>query len=127
MKSNVAVLGASCNPERYSYQAVLTLSEQGYAVFPVHPSGRAIEGITCYQSLGLIPEPLDTVTVYLSEKNSTPLIEDIIAINPRRVIINPGAENPELEERCRTAAIHVQKACTLLLLRTGQFESPSSQ
>ena len=106
-KCNVAVLGASANPERYSYKAVKALSESGYQVFPVHPSQKPINGIRCYPSLCAIGEPLDTITVYLSEKNSTPLIEEVIESTPRRVILNPGAENDKLESRCEKAGIQV--------------------
>jgi len=122
----VAVLGASNNPERYAYQAVKLLAEHGYRVFPVHPSGQPIDGIPCYPSLGAVPEPQDTITVYLSEKNSTPIIEGIVAGRPRRVILNPGAENAALTDRCRAAGIQVLEACTLVLLRTGQFSSDDS-
>lgn len=121
MAVTVAVLGASSNPDRYSYKAVKMLSESGYSVFPVHPSATPIDDISCFPSLAAITEPLDTITVYLSEKNSTPLIEDILAGKPRRVIMNPGAENPTLADRCRAAGIQVMEACTLVLLRTGQF------
>ncbi len=121
MGYNVAVLGASAKPERYSYKAVKLLAEQGYGVFPVHPSSRPIDGIRCYGSLGQVEHEIDTITVYLSARNSTPLIDDIIAVNPRRVILNPGAESDELEKRCREAGIEVMNACTLVLLRTDQF------
>ena len=121
MKCNVAVLGASSNPERYSYKAVEMLSESDYGVFPVHPSEKPINGIRCYPSLRAIDEPLDTITVYLSEKNSTPLIPEIVNSGPRRVILNPGAENDELKSRCESSGIQVQEACTLVLISTGQF------
>jgi uncharacterized protein len=121
MKYNVAVMGASSNPDRYSYKAVEALTEAGYPVFPVHPSQKPINGIKCYPGLSSIGEPLDTITVYLSEKNSTPLIEEIIESGPRRVILNPGAENGELKSRCESAGIHVQEACTLVLVKTGQL------
>jgi predicted CoA-binding protein len=121
MKYNVAVLGASSNKERYSYQAVKLLSEHEYGVFPVHPAAKPVDGHPCFQSLGSIKEPLDTITVYLSEKNATPLIEEIIASGPRRVILNPGAENSTLTSRCLAAGIQVLEACTLVLIRTGQF------
>lgn len=90
-------------------------------MFPVHPSEQVIDGLPCYPNLGAVLEPLDTITVYLSEKNSTPLMEEIIANKPRRVILNPGAENAILAERCKAAGIQVLEACTLVLLRTGQF------
>jgi len=121
MKYNVAVMGASTNPERYSYKAVKMLAEYNYGVLPVHPSQKPIDEIKCYPDLASINEPIDTITVYLGERNSTPLIEEIIKANPRRVILNPGAENDELKKRCQDAGIKVQEACTLVLLRTGQF------
>lgn len=121
MKCNVAVLGASSNPDRYSYKAVEALAEAGYSVFPVHPSEKPVNDLRCYPSLGSIGEPLDTITVYLSEKNSTPLTDEIIKHRPRRVILNPGAENDELTSRCESAGVEVQEACTLVLVRTGQF------
>ena len=121
MKGAVAVLGASSNPDRYSYKAVEMLSKAGYRVFPVHPSGREVNGLRCYPGLRAIQEPLDTITVYLSEKNSTPLIEDIVESRPRRVILNPGAENDALKNRCQEVGIQVQEACTLVLVSTGQF------
>lgn len=121
MAYNVAVLGASSNQERYSYKAVMMLLEYGYKVFPVHPSQKPINGVKCHANLGAIGEKVDTITVYLGEKNSTPLIDDIIDIKPRRVILNPGAENEDLKQKCEAAEIEVMEACTLVLLRTGQF------
>ncbi|MHB9036233.1 MAG: CoA-binding protein [Armatimonadota bacterium] len=118
---NVAVLGASTNPERYSYKAVKMLAEHDYGVFPVHPSEKPIGGVKCYSSLSSIPEPIDTITIYLSERNSTPLIEEIIGTHPRRVILNPGAYSYELEHRCEEVGIQVQEMCTLVMLKTGQF------
>ncbi|MCE5323593.1 CoA-binding protein [bacterium] len=121
MKYNVAVLGASAKPERYSYKAVKLLADHGYAVFPVHPSGRPIDGLRCFPRLDAIEEKLDTITIYLGQNNSTPLIEEIIKAHPRRVILNPGAENDTLASRCKESGIEVQQACTLVLLSTGQF------
>lgn len=121
MSYNVAVLGASSNPDRYSYKAVKMLEEYNYGVFPVHPSQKPIDNTKCYAKLADIGEKIDTISVYLSEKNSMPLIDEIIAAHPRRVILNPGAENDELEQRCSSVGISVQKACTLVLLSTGQF------
>jgi predicted CoA-binding protein len=37
---NVAVLGASNKPDRYSYKAVMLLKEMGHAPYPVHPTLR---------------------------------------------------------------------------------------
>lgn len=121
MSLSVAVLGASQNPDRHSHRAVVMLLERGYRVLPIHPSGKDVAGVECHRSLRDVPQPVDTITVYLSAANSTQVIDDILAARPRRVILNPGAENPELARRCRESGIEVQEACTLVQLRTGQF------
>jgi predicted CoA-binding protein len=117
----VAVLGASDNPERYSHRAVLLLKEKGYTVIPVHPSVQKIEGIPVTPAIKLIKESIDTVSVYLGPQTVAVYIKDIIALKPKRVIMNPGAESDELEKALKANNITCQRACTLVLLKTGQF------
>jgi len=118
---NVAVLGASNKPQRYSYRAVKSLLERGYTPFPVHPVIKQLDALAVYASLSAIPERIDTITVYLSAANSDGYGDDILASGVRRVIFNPGAENPGLAARLRSAGIEVLEACTLVLLSTNQF------
>ena len=118
---NVAVIGASNKPERYSYQAVKKLAEHGHRPLPVHPSLTLVDDIPVHKSLAELPEPVDTVSLYLSAKNQDGLLEDILASGAGRVIFNPGTENPELEDALRARGIAAVRACTLVLLRTGQF------
>ncbi|MCM8776521.1 MAG: CoA-binding protein, partial [Candidatus Omnitrophica bacterium] len=40
---NVAVIGASDKPDRYSYKAVKLLLERGHRVYPVHPRVKDID------------------------------------------------------------------------------------
>ncbi|MCJ8331938.1 MAG: CoA-binding protein [Lentisphaeria bacterium] len=117
----VLVLGASPKEERYSNKAVKMLVSDGYGVIPVHPAAKEILGIDCVANLETIDETIDTLTLYLGERISTDLIPQILKVNPRRIIINPGAENPALESAAKEAGIEVIEACTLVLLRTGQF------
>ena len=118
---NVAVLGASAKPERYSHQAVAQLKAEGHTVFPVHPTVPEILGIPVFAKLAAIPVPLDTVTVYLSADKSAALAEDLLRARPRRVIFNPGAENPVLATTLRQQGIETLDACTLVQLASGQF------
>ena len=118
---NVAILGASNKPERYSHQAVLLLAQKGHAVFPVHPALSDIDGHRVYKTLADNPERLDTLTLYVSPAHSTGMTDAILAARPGRVIFNPGTENPALEEPLAAAGIEVVHACTLVMLRTGQF------
>ena len=118
---NVAVLGASNKPERYSFMAVRLLREKGHTPYPVHPALAMVDGLPVYPSLRAIPAPVDTITVYLSARNQQHIADDLLNSGARRVIFNPGAENPELAEALRQRGKEVLDACTLVLLTTGQF------
>jgi len=120
-KVAVAVLGASPKRERYSNQAVRMLLEHGHAVIPVHPAATEIEGLPVSASLADIGRAVDTLTVYVSPAHSAPLRESILALNPKRVIFNPGTENPSLKNTLDEHGIQTEEACTLVLLHTGQF------
>ncbi len=121
MSKRTVVLGASIKPERYSNKALRMLREYGHEVIPVHPLQPEIEGLKAKASLQEIDGEVDTITVYLSPDTSAARADDIIRLNPNRVILNPGAESPELEEKLRTACIPFEHACTLVLLGTGQY------
>jgi len=118
----VVVLGASTNPERYSFQAVQRLAARGYRVIPVHPKYSEVAGVPVTASLSAIQSrPVDTITVYVRPEISSGLADVFFSTTPRRVIFNPGSENPELANRLRQTGIQVEISCTLVLLATGQF------
>jgi predicted CoA-binding protein len=117
----VVVLGASPKPDRYAYQALQLLREYGHRTLPVNPAFDEILGEKCYPTISDAPGPIDTVTLYLGEARSNPLIEEIIGAKPRRIIMNPGAENRALATKAEDAGIEVVEDCTLVMLRTGRF------
>ena len=117
----VAVLGASPKPDRYAYRAMRMLREFGHRAIPVNPAFPEILGETCYGKLSDVPDRVDTVTMYLGKQRSDPLIDDILAVKPRRIIMNPGAENDTLARKAEAAGIEVDYACTLVMLQTGEF------
>jgi uncharacterized protein len=117
----VAVVGASEKPDRYSNRAVRMLASQGFKPIPVSRSGKNILGQKGYASLTDVPDRIDTVTMYVSPEKQAPVIRDILAIRPRRVIFSPGAENPTATTTLQQHGISVEEACTLVLLSTGQF------
>lgn len=118
-----AVLGASNNPGRYSFKAVAMLKEYGHTVAPVHPALDVVAGIPVFASLADVPGQIDTVSVYVNAERLEKLIDEIIVCRPRRVIFNPGTESPVVRERLEAAGVHCVEACTLVLLRTGQYGS----
>ena len=117
----VAVVGASQKPERYAHRALRMLLSHGFTPIPVSRTGTDILGLKGYASLTDVPDFIDTVTVYLSPEKQASVLQDIVAVRPRRVIFNPGAENARAAETLTRHGVEVVEACTLVLLTTGQF------
>lgn len=120
-KQRVVVLGASHKPERYANQTIRLLLELGHTVIPVHPRIDLAEGLPVVHHLRDIEGPVDTLTLYIGPERSARIAEDIVHLCPKRVIFNPGTESASLERRLEAAGIRHETACTLVLLRTGQF------
>lgn len=118
---NVAVIGASDKPERFSYQALALLKQKNHKVFPVHQRLKTIEGIAVYPSIKGITEAIDTVSMYVAADISSGIAADILGANPKRIIFNPGAENPDLAQLAQAQGITAVNNCTLVMLRAGQF------
>lgn len=117
----VAVLGASPKPDRASNQAVRRLRQHGHHVIPVHPAHDEIDGLPVARQLAAIDGPVDTLTVYVGPRRGEALVDRIVALAPGRVIFNPGTESDVVERRLREHGIPVLRACTLVLLASGQF------
>jgi predicted CoA-binding protein len=120
-KRHVVVVGASPNPGRYSNQAVRLLAEKGFQVTPVHPDSPEIGEFQAVAGLEQVTAPVDTLTLYVNHRRSEPMADRIVALSPGRVIFNPGSESEELERRLDRAGIRWLRACTLVLLRSGDF------
>lgn len=114
------VLGASDNPGRYSYLAVTRLRGKGHPVVAIGSKQATVGDV----EIGADKQPLtgiDTVTLYLSPMHQKEYYDYILSLHPRRVIFNPGAENPELATLARANGIEPVEACTLVMLSTGQY------
>ncbi len=121
MSETVLILGASENPTRYSYMATMMLLEYGHKPVLVGKSGSEVMGLPI---LRVVPEDLqsvDTITLYLNPLHQVAHYNTIISLKPDRVIFNPGTENPELMEKLDKANITYLEACTLVMLRAGQY------
>ncbi len=114
------VLGASENPDRYSNMAIKALLEKGHTVFAIGNRAGKVGSVTIANSL-LPLDHVDTVTMYLGARNQLPYYEYIQSLKPRRIIFNPGAENDDLAQIAEKNGIDVWEACTLVMLRTGQY------
>jgi predicted CoA-binding protein len=121
MAKNVVVLGATPNPDRYAFRAMQALLRHGHHAIPVNPAVPEVLGQPCKKKIGDVTEPIDTLTMYVGAARSEPLIPEILAAKPRRIIFNPGAENDRLATEAEKEGIEVVHGCTLVMLQDGTF------
>lgn len=119
-KKKTLVLGASDNPARYSYMAIDRLRANGHLVVAVGRKQTVVRDVMVETEIKTADD-IDTVTLYLNPDNQQPYYEEILALQPRRIIFNPGTENPELEQLAESKGIEAIEACTLVMLATGQY------
>lgn len=115
------VIGASEKPERYSNKAIRALLSHHHEVVALGLKKGTVEGVV-FHTEKVQFENIDTVTMYVGPQNQPEYYSYIIGLKPRRVIFNPGTENPEFISQLKAAGIYPEIACTLVLLATGQFE-----
>jgi predicted CoA-binding protein len=114
------VLGASPNPERYSHKAIVALRSKGHEVIGVGKRKGVVADIEIEDGT-ISHNYIDTITIYLNANNQKAWYDFIFSTMPKRIILNPGAENPELDTLAKSKGIDVMEACTLVLLATGNY------
>jgi predicted CoA-binding protein len=114
------VLGASTKPDRYAFKAISMLVEKGHSVMAIGQNSGEVAGITI-KTKNIPLKNIDTVTLYLNPLRQRDYYNFIIATQPKRVIFNPGTENPEFYQLLKLNNIKVEVACTLVLLTTNQY------
>lgn len=119
MKKTV-VLGASSNPERYAYLATEKLKKYGHEVVAVGIKPGMIGDTEIVTGRPAITG-VDTVTLYVGPQNQPGWYEYIFSLQPKRIVFNPGTENPELEQLAAAKGIEPLEACTLVLLSLGNY------
>lgn len=114
------VIGASTNKERYSYKAIHSLVDKSHQVVALGvKKGMAFDIPIETEKFDF--HAVDTVTLYLNPKAQEEYYDYILSLKPRRVIFNPGTENPEFYKILGDINIKYEVACTLVLLATNQY------
>lgn len=114
------VLGASLKQDRYSNFVIDQLVGYGEEVVAVGMRAGEVAGVKIDTDL-VDYDAVDTVTLYLNPKTQPEYYDYIVSLKPRRVIFNPGTENPDLYKILEENGIKSEVACTLVLLSTNQY------
>ena len=87
---NIAIVGASSNPERDSFKVMKFLLDQGYKIFPVNPKEKDILGVRCYPNLTSIKETVDMVDMFRAKEYIFDLTKEAIEINTNVIWMQEG-------------------------------------
>lgn len=114
------VLGASENPSRYSNMAIHRLVDSEHSVVAIGQKEGEVEGVKI-QTKQVPFTNVHTVTLYLNPSRQRDYYNYVVGLQPKRVIFNPGTENPEFYQLLKLNNIQVEIACTLVLLSMRQY------
>lgn len=114
------VFGASLKPDRYSNLAIKRLLEKNISTVAFGLRTGWVDKVQIKTNFSELPK-IDTVTLYLNSERQKQYYDTIIALSPRRVVFNPGTENPDFYKLLENEGIKVEVSCTLVLLATNQF------
>jgi len=118
--STIVVLGASPNPERFSYKAIKRLLKHNYKVVAIGKREGTIENIPIITDQPVLTD-VHTVVVYLAPYHQGEIFDYVVSLNPKRIIFNPGTESPEFEEFLESQNIEIVHDCSLVMLASGRF------
>jgi hypothetical protein len=120
MSNKTLVLGASLKVDRYSNIAIYRLRKFNIDTVAIGMREGMVDDVKIHEEL--IPfQDIDTVTLYLNPQRQAAYYDYITSLKPRRVLFNPGTENPAFYELLAQHHIESEVACTLVLLGTNQY------
>jgi predicted CoA-binding protein len=114
------VIGASEKSERYSNMAIKLLRSNHIETVAIGSKVGVVGDVPILVGQPRL-ENIDTVTLYLNPTRQKPFYDYILSLRPRRIIFNPGTENEELVALANSYGIESMDACTLVLLKTGNY------
>lgn len=120
MKNKTLVIGASENPQRYSFMAINRLLESHHEVRAIANRSGTVKNVV-FEKEHILFDDIDTVTLYVNPTIQSQYENYIMQLNPRRVIFNPGTENDNFENKLKAIGIEAIEACTLVMLSIGQY------
>lgn len=116
------IVGATPNANRYAFMAADRLSRHGHEIIPLGIKKGEVFGqpILPIREFPDLPE-IDTITLYIGPQHQAEYIDYLLQLQPRRLIFNPGTENPEFMTRAEQQGIEVVQGCTLVMLQSQTF------
>lgn len=114
------VLGASPNPLRFSNKMVKSLVRHNIEVVAIGLREGMISGIPIQKGKPSLKD-IHTVSLYIGLKGQVAYYDYILSLHPRRIIFNPGTENPGFMMLAEEKGIEAVTDCALVMLSSGKY------
>ena len=114
------VVGVSLGADRYANMACRSLVANGHDVIGLGLREGETDGVRVVTGEPKLTD-IDTITLYVNPARQVSMMDYLISLKPRRIIFNPGTENPELEELAEKHGIEAVEACTLVMLALNAY------
>ncbi|MCC5919719.1 MAG: CoA-binding protein [Cyclobacteriaceae bacterium] len=116
------IAASNFKPGKYSVRAFGLLKEAGEEIELLSLREEKVEEHST-QLLNEHPsiQEVDSITLYMNPGLQKEYEDYLLSLSPKRIIFNPGAENPSLAQKAKEKNIEVLNACTLVMVHTGQY------
>lgn len=106
---NIAMVGASPDPTKFSYGVLRVLHEQGFNMMPINPNPniQQIRNIRVYKSLECVDQPIDMVQVFRNSGALYGVTEEAISVGAKVLWAQIGVFNEEAAKLAEDAGLKV--------------------
>ena len=106
---NIAMVGASPDPTKFSYGVLRVLHEQGFNMMPINPKPglKEIRGIKVFPALNRIEDSIDMVQVFRNSEALYGIAEDAIKVGARVLWAQIGVFDEEAAKLAENAGLKV--------------------
>lgn len=86
---NLALIGASENPESLAFRLFTRLREGGFDIIPINPNYQTIAGIPCFTSLSELKTAPEVVIFMVNPKLTLQILPQVVELQIKKVWFQP--------------------------------------
>ena len=114
------VVGVSLSGDRYANIACRSLVQNDHDVIGLGLREGETDGVQVVTGEPKLTD-IDTITLYVNPARQVSMMDYLLSLKPRRIIFNPGTENPSFKEKAQDVGIETVEGCTLAMLSARRY------
>lgn len=111
----LAIAGVSRSGKKFGNAILKSLKQNGYTLYPLHPSAETIGGERCYSAIQALPEKVGGLIICLPSVQTEIVLHQALAAGITRVWLQQGSESYAALRFCEHHGIQaVHGQCILM-------------